>query len=86
VDTVQAATIRIEHDLLGAKEVPMDCYYGIHTLRAIENFKISSQKVGQNSHFIRALAQVKKASAQANLSFKNSRKHKALLFSMDVML
>jgi aspartate ammonia-lyase len=69
VDTVQAATIRIEHDLLGAKEVPMDCYYGIHTLRAIENFKISSQKVGQNSHFIRALAQVKKASAQANLSF-----------------
>ena len=69
MDTVQAATIRIEHDLLGAKEVPMDCYYGIHTLRAIENFKISSQKVGQNSHFIRALAQVKKASAQANLSF-----------------
>ena len=69
MDTVQAATIRIEHDLLGAKEVPMNCYYGIHTLRAIENFKISSQKVGQNSHFIRALAQVKKASAQANLSF-----------------
>ena len=35
----------------------------------IENFKISSQKVGQNGYFIRALAQVKKASAQANLSF-----------------
>ncbi|WP_038344337.1 aspartate ammonia-lyase [Acinetobacter sp. A47] len=69
MNTVQTATTRIEHDLLGAKEVPADCYYGIHTLRAIENFKISSQKVGQNSHFIRALAQVKKASAQANLSF-----------------
>ena len=69
VNTVQAATIRIEHDLLGAKEVPADCYYGIHTLRAIENFKISSQKVGQNGYFIRALAQVKKASAQTNLSF-----------------
>ena len=69
MDTVQTATIRIEHDLLGAKEVPVDCYYGIHTLRAIENFKISSQKVGTNSYFIRALAQVKKASAQANLNF-----------------
>ena len=69
MNTVQTATIRIEHDLLGAKEVPADCYYGIHTLRAIENFKISSQKVGQNGYFIRALAQVKKASAQANLSF-----------------
>ena len=69
MNTVQTASIRIEHDLLGAKEVPADCYYGIHTLRAIENFKISSQKVGQNGYFIRALAQVKKASAQANLSF-----------------
>lgn len=71
MDTVQAATIRIEHDLLGAKEVPMDCYYGIHFYAQSKISKISSQKVGQNSHFIRALAQVKKASAQANLSFNN---------------
>ena len=48
MDTVQAATIRIEHDLLGAKEVPMDCYYGIHTLRAIEKDSKSLRKVGQN--------------------------------------
>ncbi|WP_278595750.1 hypothetical protein [Acinetobacter venetianus] len=40
MNTVQTATIRIEHDLLGAKEVPADCYYGIHTLRAIENLVV----------------------------------------------
>jgi aspartate ammonia-lyase len=36
---------RIEHDLLGQKEVPVDAYYGIHTLRAYENFNISGQKI-----------------------------------------
>lgn len=47
----------------------MDQYYGIHTLRALDNFKISKHTVGEQSHFIRALAQVKKASAQANQNF-----------------
>lgn len=67
--TVQPDNTRIERDLLGAKEVPAECYYGIHTVRALENFQISNQKVGSQLHFIRALAQVKKASAQANLEF-----------------
>ena len=66
---VQLDNTRIERDLLGAKEVPTACYYGIHTLRALENFQISNQKVGNHHHFIRALAQVKKASAQTNLKF-----------------
>lgn len=69
VTMVQTAKTRTEHDLLGDKQVPSDCYYGIHTLRALENFQISNQKVGKNLHFIRALAQVKKASAQTNLKF-----------------
>jgi len=60
--------IRIEKDLLGTKEVPADRYYGIHTLRALENFNISTLTIGQQTHFIRALAQVKKASARANLA------------------
>ncbi|CAM4337516.1 aspartate ammonia-lyase [Acinetobacter pragensis] len=68
--TVQLDKTRIERDLLGAKEVPAESYYGIHTLRALENFQISSQKVGENLAFIRALAQVKKASAQTNLKFE----------------
>ena len=66
---VQTAKTRTEHDLLGNKQVPADSYYGIHTLRALENFQISDQKVGKNLNFIRALAQVKKASAQTNLKF-----------------
>lgn len=36
--------IRIEEDLLGTREVPADAYYGVHTLRAIENFYISNTK------------------------------------------
>ena len=61
---------RIEHDLLGAKEVPVDANYGIHTLRAIENFQISNVKIGQSPHFIRALGFVKKAAAQTNFYFQ----------------
>ncbi|MHA3047975.1 aspartate ammonia-lyase [Acinetobacter sp. ANC 4641] len=65
MDRVQAN--RLEKDLLGIKEVPTHCYYGIHTVRALENFKISSLNIGQQPYFLCALAQVKKASAQANL-------------------
>jgi len=32
---------RIEHDLIGDRAVPADAYYGIHTLRALENFPIT---------------------------------------------
>ena len=35
------AGYRLEEDLLGTMEVPNDAYYGIHTLRAIDNFTIS---------------------------------------------
>ena len=50
---------RIEHDLLGQKEVPVDAYYGIHTLRAYENFNISGQKI--HRELIISLAMVKKS-------------------------
>ena len=35
-----AEKYRIEHDFLGDKEVPAGCYYGVQTLRAVENFKM----------------------------------------------
>lgn len=59
-------TTRIEEDLLGTRDVPADAYYGIHTLRAMENFRISGRLVKDVPEFIRAMAQVKKASAMAN--------------------
>jgi aspartate ammonia-lyase len=49
MDRVQAN--RLEKDLLGIKEVPNHCYYGIHTMRALENFKISSLNIGQQPYF-----------------------------------
>lgn len=57
---------RTEKDLLGEKKVPAEAYYGIHTLRAVENFKISGQTIGESDLFIKALALVKKAAALAN--------------------
>lgn len=57
---------RVEKDLLGEKKVPAEAYYGIHTLRAMENFRISGIPVGANKSFVRGLALVKKACALAN--------------------
>ena len=57
---------RQEHDLLGYKEVPADAYYGIQTLRAIENFDICGVKLSSYPLFIDALAMVKMATAKAN--------------------
>lgn len=56
---------RIEHDLLGEKEIPQDAYFGIHTLRAKENFPLSGLKI--HPELINGLALVKKACARANL-------------------
>ena len=58
--------IRIEEDLLGTREVPADAYYGVHTLRAIENFYISNNKISDIPEFVRGMVMVKKAAAQAN--------------------
>ena len=57
--------MRTEHDFLGNMEVPDDVYYGVQTMRAIENFNITGQKL--DSDFIKALATVKKAAALANM-------------------
>ena len=57
---------RLEHDLLGERDVPASAYYGIHTLRARENFPISGQSIASYPDLIRALAQIKAAAARAN--------------------
>jgi aspartate ammonia-lyase len=58
--------MRIEHDLLGKKEIPDDVYYGVQTARALENFHISGVPISQYPDLIRALAMVKLAAARAN--------------------
>ncbi|MFC5451872.1 aspartate ammonia-lyase [Paenibacillus aestuarii] len=56
---------RIEKDFLGEKQVPAEAYYGIQTMRAIENFPITGVKI--HEELITALAEVKQACAQANM-------------------
>src|SRR5947208_11926722 len=60
------APTRIEHDLLGDRAVPADAYYGIHTLRALENFPITGTAISIYPDLVRALACVKQAAALAN--------------------
>src|SRR5450830_2102528 len=57
---------RIEHDLLGERAVPADAMYGVHTLRATENFPISGVAIGRYAQLVDALASVKQAAALAN--------------------
>src|SRR5438045_2222886 len=58
--------VRTEHDSLGEREVPNHAYYGVQSIRAIENFPFSGIQIGHYEHFVRALACVKKAAALAN--------------------
>ncbi len=63
-----AATVRIEQDFLGPREIPAEAYWGVHTARAIENFPISGTPVAAMPDLVRALALVKKAAARTNLA------------------
>ncbi len=69
--------MRTEHDLLGEREVPAVAYYGIHTLRALENFPITGTPIGAYPELIRALACVKQAAALANFELGLLERRKA---------
>lgn len=58
--------MRLEHDLIGEREVPDDKYYGIQTLRALENFQITGIPISHYPLYIYSLAYVKKAAALSN--------------------
>ncbi|CAM04330.1 aspartate ammonia-lyase [Saccharopolyspora erythraea NRRL 2338] len=57
---------RTEHDLIGDREVPADAYYGVHTARAVDNFRITGTPIATYPDLINALASVKEAAARAN--------------------
>jgi aspartate ammonia-lyase len=61
-----AVQTRVEHDLLGDRTLPSAAYYGVHTLRAIENFPISGIRISAYPDLVAALACVKQAAAEAN--------------------
>ena len=68
--TPEITSFRTEHDSLGEREIPNNAYYGVQTVRAMENFAISAVPLRNFAHFVNALAYVKKAAAQANAELK----------------
>lgn len=77
---------RIEKDFLGQKEIPRDAYWGIHTQRAIENFRITGTPV--DFELIKSFAMVKKACGLANqeLGFITEEKAKAIQTACDEII
>lgn len=61
-----ASGVRLEKDLLGEREVSRQAYYGVQTLRAMENFAITDIQLQHFPRLVTALAMVKKAAARAN--------------------
>ena len=59
---------RIEHDMIGDREIPAHVLWGIHTLRAVENFQITGRTIADTPDLIVALACIKEAAAEANAS------------------
>lgn len=58
--------IRVESDLLGELQVPAEAYYGVQTQRAINNYKISGKHMCDYPEYVKAIAYVKLAAAEAN--------------------
>jgi aspartate ammonia-lyase len=77
---------RVEYDLLGEKQIPKDAYYGIHTMRAKENFPLTGRPIHRK--LIMALVTVKKAAALANmeLGFLPEKVGRAILCACDEIL
>ena len=77
----ESELFRIESDLLGTRRVPAQAYYGIHTLRAVENFPITGVPIGSYPDLVRALAAIKKAAALANCDLGLLGQHHADLIA-----
>lgn len=77
---------RIEEDSLGTKHIPAGAYYGIETVRAVENFPISGERLHRD--FIWGLVVVKKACAQANLALRklDPQRARAILRACDEVI
>ena len=58
--------LRTEHDLLGERRLSVDLYYGVQTLRAVENFNITGIAISQYAYLVNALAAIKEGAAMAN--------------------
>jgi len=78
----------MEHDFLGEKEISNDCYYGVQTLRAKENFDITGIPLSSQPVFIKAFAFVKKCAALANrdCGILSEERTNAICFAADKLI
>jgi len=67
--------VRIEKDALGELEIPAEAYYGIHTARSLENFKVAGTPFPLE--IVCAIVQLKRACARANEELGNLDRKKA---------
>lgn len=79
---------RVEHDFIGEREIPGHVYYGVQTLRALENFNITGIPVSTEPLFIQAFGFVKKAAAMANrdCGILDPRLAEAIMFASDAII
>lgn len=64
METCLNMTYREEKDFLGREDIPANALWGIHTLRAVQNFNLSGYKI--HKEFIKAYGLVKLACALIN--------------------
>lgn len=78
---MSAAPQRNEHDLLGDHAVPVHAYYGVHSVRALENFPITGTPISIYPDLVYALACVKQAAALSNneLGILDDEKARAII-------
>ena len=65
-EEMETKKTRIESDLIGSREIPMECYYGVQTVRAIENFPITGIGLNRYPNIVKYLGVIKLAAAIAN--------------------
>jgi aspartate ammonia-lyase len=76
---LDAVETRTERDLLGEVLIPVGAYWGVHSMRAVENFPISGVPIGHFPDLVKGLAMVKKAAAHANRILGALSEGKALM-------
>ncbi|SMO54496.1 aspartate ammonia-lyase [Solitalea koreensis] len=83
-----SSSVRVEHDFLGEKEISNEFYYGVQTLRALENFNITGIPISKEPLFIQAFGYVKKAAALANrdAGVLDAKVAKAIVFACDKLI
>ena len=79
---------RTESDLLGSREVPEEAYYGVQTMRAMDNFHISGHLLSDYGNFIRGMAMTKKAAAMANIEVGmiTEKQGEAIIWACDELI